>query len=114
MAWFLTYPSSYNPIDRIPIITRLETYYLVKNNWQGVEVLPNDENMSDFHNIWKRAILTDAQNVIVLDHGSSQTSLMGTKYIKKTSDTSIPILVHEKITAYLLFDESIIPTISQG
>ncbi|MCX6079294.1 MAG: ATP-binding protein [Chloroflexi bacterium] len=113
MAYFLTYPSSYNPIERLPIITRLETFYLVKNSWQGVEVLPKNDIDADYHRFWARSILLDAQGKVVLDHGSTQTALIGTTYIKKKSDPAIPILTHGKLTATLLFDESFFPAQQQ-
>src|SRR5664279_3631357 len=60
-AYFLTYPSGFSPIERWPIVTRLETFYLVQNNWQWVEVLPKNETGSDLYQFWNRSILLDAQ-----------------------------------------------------
>ena len=71
MAYFLFYPSSYSPIDRLPIITRLETFYLVKNDWQGVEVLPKNDQIADYHRFWQRTVLLNEQGLVVLDHGSA-------------------------------------------
>lgn len=109
IAYFLAYPSSYNPIDRIPIVTRLQTYYLVKNNWQGVEILPQNDLSSDYHRLWQRAILLDAQDKVVLDHGSAKTILIGTPYTQKLDDTAIPILVQGKTIATLVLDASFFP-----
>ena len=109
VAYFLVSPSSYNPIDRLPIVTRLETFYLVQNNWQGVEVLPQNDTSSDYHRFWFRSILLDGQDKIVLDHGSNQTSLVGTTYTRKTGDNSIPVMVQGKVVANLLLDDSFFP-----
>ena len=109
IAYFLAYPSSYNPIDRIPIITRLQTFYLIKNNWQGVEILPQNDVNNDYHRFWLRSILLDAQDKVVLDHGSAKTSLTGTPYTQKTDDTAIPILVQQKTIATLVLDASFFP-----
>ncbi len=109
MAYFLIYPSSYNPIDRLPIVTRLETFYLIKSNWQGVETLPQNDYASDYHRFWLRTILLDEQGKVVLDHGSIQTSLIGTNYARIAGDTAIPILVQEKAVATLLLDSSFFP-----
>ena len=113
MAYFLTYPSSYNPIERFPIIIRLETFYLVKDNWQGVEVLPINDINSDFHQFWNRSTLVDAQGKVVLDHGSSQTALTGTAYDRKKSDLTIPILAHGQLVATLLLDDTFLPAQQQ-
>lgn len=114
MAYFLTYPSSYNPIERLPIVTRLETFYLVKDNWLGVEILPQNDLLSDFHRFWDRTILLDLQGRVVMDHGSVKTALIGTVYTKQASDTTIPILANEKVVATLLLDESFLSTQRQG
>ncbi len=110
MAYFLTYPSNYNPIDRLPIITRLETFYIIKNNWVGVDVLPKNDVSSTFHNFWNRSILLDEQGKIVLDHGSYQTGLIGQTYTKNLTDTSIPIRANAKLVGTLVFDDSFSPT----
>ena len=109
MAYFLTYPSSYNPIERLPIIIRLETFYIINDNWHGVEILPQNDMISDFHNFWNRSVLLDVNGVIVLDHGSNQTALTGSTYTKKMTDTSIPILAHTRVVGTLLFDDSFSP-----
>jgi signal transduction histidine kinase len=109
LAYFLAYPSSYNPIDRIPIVTRLQTFYLVKNNWQGVEILPQNDINNDYHRFWLRTILLDAQDKVVLDHGSAQTTLIGTPYAQKIDDTAIPILVQKQTIATLVLDASFFP-----
>jgi len=109
VAYFLAYPSTYNPIDRIPIITRLETYYLVKHNWQGVEVLPQTDLKSDYHRFWQRTLLVDDQGKIVLDHGSGETGKIGTIYAQNRSDTSLPITINGKVAATLVLDESFFP-----
>jgi signal transduction histidine kinase len=108
-AYFLVYPSSYSPIDRLPIVIRLETYYLVKNNWQGVEALPQSDLLSDYHRFWQRSILLNGQGNVVLDHGSAQSALIGTAYTRKSEETAIPILSHEKVVATLLLDASFFP-----
>src|SRR5664279_2295920 len=85
-AYFLTYPSGYSPIERWPIVTRLETFYLVKNNWQGVEILPQNEASTDFHQYWNRSILLDSLGKVVLDHGSAQTALTGSTYTRHADE----------------------------
>ena len=101
--------STFNPIERLPIIPRLETFYLVKDNWQGGEVLPQNDLAPDIHNWWNRSILLDAHGKVLLDHGSAQTPLTGTAYTKTANETIIPILAHEQVVATLLLDSSFLP-----
>jgi signal transduction histidine kinase len=110
VAYFLAYPSSYNPIDRIPIITRLETYYLVKHSWQGVEVLPQTDLFnSDYHRFWQRTLILDEQGKVVLDHGSADTGKVGITYSQNGSESTIPIAINGKVIATLVLDESFFP-----
>ena len=109
LAYFLIYPSSYGPIDRLPIITRLETFYLVKNDWQGVDVLPQSDQIVDYHRFWQKSVLLDEHDQVVLDHGSARSVLIGTVYKRKAEETSLPILVREKVVATLVLDASYFP-----
>ena len=108
-AYFLVYPSSYSPIDRIPIITRLETFYLLKNNWQGVEILPANDPVDYYHGFWLKSILLDQQGKVVLDHGNANTSRIGAAYTRKNEETAFPILVRNETVATLLLDASFFP-----
>ena len=108
-TFFLAYPSSYNPIDRLPIITSLKTFYLARANWQGVEVLPQNDIKSDNQRYWLRSILVDGQGKVVLDHGSTGTGLIGKIYLHNADETAVPILVQEKVVATLLLDSSYFP-----
>jgi signal transduction histidine kinase len=109
-AYFLAYPSGFNPIDRIPIITRLETFYLVNGNWRGVEILPATDAASDYHRFWQRSILVDEQGKVVIDHGSIETLLTGQLYTRKSGDSTIPITVRGKTIATLVLDEAFFST----
>jgi signal transduction histidine kinase len=116
IAYALTNNSTSSSVitERLPIVTRLETYYLIKDSWQGVEVLPQNDISSDFHHLWDRSILLDVQGKVLLDHGSSQTVLTGTTYVKQANDVFIPILAHEKVVATLLIDSAILSAQSPG
>jgi signal transduction histidine kinase len=109
MVYFFTYPSRYNPIDRLPLITRLETYYLVKNDWQGVDILPANDQDAYFHNLWNRSVLVDTLGLVILDHGRSDTTQIGDPYTKKATDTAIPIRARNEVVATLYLDESFLP-----
>lgn len=104
------YPSFVSITERLPIVTRLETYYLIKQDWRGVEILPQTDLSSDFHRFWKRSILLDEQGKVVLDHGNIQTDLIGSIYSKKKTDTQIPIIVNSETVATLLMDSSFMPS----
>jgi len=113
MAYFLTYPSIYNPTERFPLVTRLETFYLVKENWQGVDVLLQNVSDTDFHRFWKRSILVDAKGIVVMDHGSTHTDLTGTNLARKPNEYLIPLMAHNDVVGNLLLDDSFWPVQGQ-
>jgi signal transduction histidine kinase len=68
---------------RPPVARELETYYLGRGGWNGVETVvahnpdrANWNNTTDWHNL----TLLDAEGRVLLDHGSAQTALVGQPY----------------------------------
>ncbi|HEY3312160.1 MAG TPA: ATP-binding protein [Anaerolineales bacterium] len=112
IAYYLATFPGFNPMERLPIITRLETFYLVNGNWQGLEVLSGDGS-PDFHRFWDRSILLDSSGKVVLDHGSTSSGLIGTSYVQSPGSTVIPITVRKKLVATLLVDASYLPARNQ-
>ena len=109
IAFYATdYPSGFNPMERLPIVTRLETYYQVKGDWQGVDIL-SGVTEADFHRMLVTSTVLDAQGKVVFDHGSSHTALTGTTYSQTHGLTSIPIIVNQKQVGTLLLDASLLP-----
>src|SRR5512136_529694 len=83
-----------NPFYRSPTAIILETYYLGHGSWQGVEaVLEERTNTSirALHPDWERTILLDAEGRVVLDHGSANTAIIGTKYTNLSGEISVPL-----------------------
>jgi signal transduction histidine kinase len=109
-AGFLIYPSSYNPISRLSIVTRLETFYLVRGSWQGVEMLVEPDQDPETRHIWQRTILIDPQGNILLDHGRPG---QGT-FVPLSNATLVPIKVAGVTTAQLVFDSSPLPPQREG
>src|SRR5512137_12316 len=67
-AFVLNRPSDSNPLFRLPIISRLETYYIARGNWTGVTVV--FKNSLDFESRqWRDGLLLDAGGRVVVDHG---------------------------------------------
>jgi signal transduction histidine kinase len=113
IAYFLAFPSSDSPIDRIPIATRLESFYLGRGNWQGVEELLAVDIGPNYHNIWQQSILVDAQNKILIDHGDAKTARIGTQYT--TSDqNAVLLIVRGQTVGRIIFDQSLLYAQREG
>lgn len=107
MAYVLSNPSSLNPAENFPIFSRLETYYLIKGDWQGIETLPAldaiESNRSDF---WRKTVILDAQQEVLLDHGSAETSLVGQPYLIQKAETAYPIQLQNQTVGWVVVDTS--------
>jgi signal transduction histidine kinase len=95
-AIFFAYPSRYNSTARIPIVSRLETYYLLQGDWKGVESLVSADTNTDHHQFWQNSLVVDAQGRIVLDNGHVDTSRIGSIYTPTKSEFDIPILLDNR------------------
>jgi len=111
-AIFLAYPSRYNPTNRIPLISRLETYFLIKGGWQGIESLVSADAASDYHQFWQNSLVLDAGGRVVLDQGRADTDRMGSIYTPAKGEFDIPISVGNQQVGSLIVRSSFFP--SQG
>jgi signal transduction histidine kinase len=109
-TYFLVYPSRFNPLNRISIVTRLETFYLARGNWQGVEMLVRPNQDQETRNLWLHTILVDPQGNILLIHGLPGQGV----FVSKKGDTTVPITVSGQPAATLIFDSSLLPPQREG
>ncbi len=109
-AAFLIYPTRYNPLSRMAIVTRLETFYLARGSWDGVEMLSARDQDAEVHKLWQRTILVDQQGNILLMHGKPGQGV----FIPKENDTTVPITVNGQPAATLVFDSSLLPPQREG
>lgn len=106
ITYFLSFPSNAYPIEHLPIITRLATFHEINNGWQGIETLVQNDQNTEFHQFWIGAILLDSKNRVVVDHGSIQTSLVGTVLSQKNQENNIQIMDQGKLLGTLVLDPS--------
>jgi two-component system OmpR family sensor kinase/two-component system sensor histidine kinase BaeS len=111
-AVFLAFPSRYNPTSRIPLISRLETYFLIKGDWQGIESLVAADRTNDDHQFWQNSLVLDAGGRVVLDQGRADTDRMGNIYTPAKGEYDIPISVRNQQVGSLIVSSSFFP--SQG
>src|SRR6266436_2939388 len=75
-TYFLSAPTRFNPPERIPIVSRLETFYLARGSWQGVRVIIPVGESHD----WENATLVGPDGRVLLDHGNPDGPLVGSEY----------------------------------
>ncbi len=109
---FLSLPTRNNPLDRMPLVTRLETFYMVRGNWNGVSVILPFHPQNDVDRLWQKAVLVGTDRKIIIDHGQTDTSSIGKTYPLPLPDSTVPIDVAGKQVGALVLDPSYYP--SQG
>ena len=100
----LAYPSRSNPLYRLPTISRLETYYIARGSWDGVNAI--FANSLDIEaSQWKGSILLDAQNHIIAEHGVPVAPL-ATTYQPVSGESVLPIMVNGGLVGKLIVGQN--------
>ncbi|MFZ5820723.1 MAG: sensor histidine kinase [Chloroflexota bacterium] len=111
-AYFLSYPTRFNPLERLPIVARLETFYRITGSWDGAEGMftlsSEDEDVRK-----SRPILLDAQGRIVLYEGRPDAPQVGQAYSAAPGDASIPLTIDDQMVGMLILRTSMIPVHGQ-
>jgi len=82
-----------------PLFTSLETYYLARGNWEGVNTVFAHQAISPFPKAlphWEDALLLDETDRIIVDRGRTDTSLIGTVYRAQKGDFKQNLQVNGK------------------
>jgi signal transduction histidine kinase len=101
--------SQSNPLYRLPTIARLETYYIARGSWQGVNAI--FANSLDIENSqWHNSILLDANNHVIVEHGTQITPALSLTYQPSPGDTVIPLRVNGEVVGKLIVGQNIQPS----
>ena len=103
--YFLSTPTRFNPPERIPLVSRLETFYVTRRSWNGVKVIiPVGESRD-----WENATLVDTDGDILIDHGHLDTPLIGSKYTRTDDSRVVPIFVDGRLVGALVLNDTFVP-----
>ena len=100
-----------NPFYRSPTTIILETYYLGHGSWQGVETVLEERTNTSIRALrpdWERTVVLDAQGRVVLDHGSSNTPLVGTLFAPQANQSSLPLVINNIHVGTVLMDRGML------
>jgi signal transduction histidine kinase len=105
-AFVLANPSESNPLFRLPITSRLETFYIARGGWNGVTIVFN--NSLDFESRqWHDGVLLDAGDRVVVVHGVEVAA--GPVYVPNSGETVVPIMVNNKVVGKFVVSQNAIP-----
>jgi signal transduction histidine kinase len=102
--------SQSNPLFRSAIITRLETYYISRGSWDGVNaIFTNDPNFEASQ--WKSSVLLDNQGDAVVEYGFPVDPRLHTGYQAPNGTTTLPILINGTMVGSLVTRQNVQPSL---
>lgn len=107
-TYALSTPTRFNPPERIPIVSRLETFYLAKGSWSGVKVLLVPDTRFDDY-FWENAVLVDPSGHVLIDRGQSDSPLVGQMYTPSPENRIVPLYVHNQQIGTLVLRDTFVP-----
>jgi two-component system OmpR family sensor kinase/two-component system sensor histidine kinase BaeS len=110
-AILLGYSSQEGMMDRLPFVTRLETFYTVNGSWDGIDMLLPYLPQDDDEGLWQRSILLDETGKVLIFEGSAIGPMIGGPYASQPNDTRIPIQVKGREVGAFIITGSLYPTI---
>lgn len=109
---FLAYGRAGEAVYRTPVISMLESYYLGRGNWSGVErafrSLDGDPR-ADFIVQWDETILLDEHNRILFEYGDPQGPNVGKAFIPGPRSIVVPLRVERSQIGTLVFPPRALP-----
>jgi len=88
------------PFNQLPVVARLEGYYLGHGNWQGVEPILRAETRL----VGENPTLLDANNQIVIDHGQSESPNRGKLYQPAAREINLDLTLNGERVGRLVLD----------
>ncbi len=110
-AILLAYSSQEGMMERLPFVTRLETFYTLHGSWEEIEIILPLLPKGDDEGLWNRSILLDESGNIVIYMGSLGGEQIGQPYTPQPTDTRIPILVEGREVGAFIITGSLYPAI---
>jgi signal transduction histidine kinase len=101
-----------NPFYRSPSGMLLEAYYIGHGSWDGVGVLvSNVENPESgfISQDWSNSIVIDDNSIVLIDHGRTDTYLVGQKYNPPEGAPVSQLKVNGKIVGGIINDPQDLP-----
>ena len=101
----LARPSQSNPLFRFSTISRLETYYIARGSWDGVNNIFS--NSPDFENLqWKSAILLNGQDHMIVMNGQPVDPATSLAYQPPSGVSVLPIMVNGALVGKLIIQQN--------
>jgi signal transduction histidine kinase len=102
----LFHTASNSPLERLPIISRLEGFYIGNAyKWDGVEQV-NLTKIEEGQNFWQWSYLVDQNGNILKDFNQKQSNLVGTRYQPSSHDVAVDLVLNGKSIGKIVLNAS--------
>jgi signal transduction histidine kinase len=101
-----------SPLNKLPIVARLEGYYIGHGGWDGAQVILQDASSAPGNQLVlvENLTLLDATGRILLDHGSSSSAKVGTIYQADPNPIKLNLKTNGKTVGSLVLDQETAPS----
>ena len=101
-----------SPFNKMPIVSRLEGYYVGHGGWDGAQVILQDASLAAGNQlvIVEKLTLLDATGRIVLDHGASDSARVGTIYQSYANEIKLNLNVEAETVGSIVLDRETAPS----
>ena len=101
-----------SPLNKLPIVSRLEGYYIGHGGWDGAQVILQDASSAPGNQlvIVEKLTLLDATGRIILDHGASDSASVGTIYQSAANEIILNLKVDGETVGSLVLDKETAPS----
>lgn len=104
-TYFLSTPTRFNPPERIPLVPRLQAFYLARGSWDDVQVIiPVGESHE-----WENATLLGPDGRILLYEGNPNSPLVGSRYVPQPDNRIVPLLINGRFVGTLVLSDTFVP-----
>lgn len=96
-----------NPFFRAPNASLLEAFYIGKGDWSGIKSLlsQSDQPGGPFNGLdWRGSVLVDANGMVIVDHGSQTSAMIGQMYMPQPDQNIVQLTVNGQTIGYLIQD----------
>lgn len=111
LAWAVFRSENFSPIQRLPIIPKLEGFYIGNGlKWDGVTEVFSNEMGNLAPEFWEWNYLLDENDIVLIGNNSGDINLPGQAYTKSLTDFPLTLHVNDEPIGRIVFNASSLPT----
>jgi two-component system OmpR family sensor kinase/two-component system sensor histidine kinase BaeS len=111
LVWAVFRSENFSPIQRLPIIPKLEGFYIGNGlKWDGVTEVFSNEMGNLAPEFWEWNYLLDKNDIVLIGNKSGDTNLPGQTYTRSLTDFPLTLYVNDEPIGRIVFNASSLPS----